>query len=53
MKKTLLILGAMVLLQSAPPIASAASVAGTLGATLTIITGVISTTGRTLVGYPI
>ncbi|HIH7547117.1 TPA: Csu type fimbrial protein [Yersinia enterocolitica] len=39
MKKTLLILCAMVLLQSAPPIASAASVAGTLGATLTIITG--------------
>lgn len=39
MKQPLLILGAMVLLQSAPPIASAGTVAGTLGATLTIITG--------------
>ncbi|OVZ79526.1 spore coat protein U [Yersinia kristensenii] len=39
MKKPLLILGAMVLLQSAPSAESAGTVNGTLGATLTIITG--------------
>ena len=39
MKKPLLILGAMVLLQAAPSVESAGTVTGTLGATLTIITG--------------
>lgn len=39
MKKHLLILGAIVLLQAAPPAESAGTVSGTLGATLTIITG--------------
>ncbi|AHM74289.2 spore coat U domain-containing protein [Yersinia hibernica] len=47
MKKTLLILGAMVLLQSAPPVESAGSVTGTLGATLTIITGCYVNDGTT------
>ncbi|CNH98630.1 MULTISPECIES: spore coat U domain-containing protein [Yersinia] len=39
MKKPLLILGAMVLLQSAPPVESAGTATGTLNATLTIISG--------------
>ncbi|WP_445013917.1 Csu type fimbrial protein [Yersinia rochesterensis] len=39
MKKPLLILGAMVLLQSAPSAESAGTISGTLGATLTIIKG--------------
>lgn len=41
MKKPLFILGAMVLLQAAPSVESAGTVTGTLGATLTIITGVL------------
>ncbi|WP_186371321.1 spore coat U domain-containing protein [Yersinia alsatica] len=39
MKKTLLIIGALALLPAAPPAESAGTVTGTLGATLTIITG--------------
>ncbi|WP_455570230.1 Csu type fimbrial protein [Yersinia artesiana] len=47
MKKPLLILGAMVLLQSASPVESAGAVTGTLGATLTIITGCYINDGTT------
>ncbi|PHZ31792.1 Csu type fimbrial protein [Yersinia mollaretii] len=39
MKKPLLIIGAMVLLQSAPPVESAGSISGSLALTLSIITG--------------
>lgn len=39
MKKTLLIIGTLALLPAAPPAESAGTVTGTLGATLTIITG--------------
>lgn len=39
MKKPLLIIGAMVLLQSAPPVESANSISGSLALTLSIITG--------------
>ncbi|CFQ85762.1 Csu type fimbrial protein [Yersinia frederiksenii] len=39
MKKTLLIIGSLTLLAAAPPAESAGSVTGTLGATLTIMTG--------------
>nr|WP_186380316.1 spore coat U domain-containing protein [Yersinia mollaretii] len=39
MKKPLLIIGAMVLLQSAPPVESASPITGTLALTLSIITG--------------
>lgn len=47
MKKHLLILGAIVLLQTAPSVESAGTVTGTLGATLTIITGCYINDGTT------
>ncbi|QHB32430.1 spore coat U domain-containing protein [Yersinia canariae] len=47
MKKPLLILSAIVLLQSAPSVESAGTVTGTLGASLTIITGCYINDGTT------
>ena len=47
MKKPLLIIGAMVVLQSAPPAESAGTITGTLGVSLTIITGCYINDGTT------